>query len=307
MKVLAHIHTFNDADVIDRTIAAILQQTRAVDQILVVDNASTDGTLKQPALKYATIVRHPENRGTSGAVCSGFRFALEHGFDWTWIFDADSVPDPQALEKLLDVYAASPSQVRDETAFLACLGHNASDGSTTYSGLFTRRRLTRVRPRPEQRCYPCHVALWSGCLYRMAAVREIGLPNPDYFADWGEVEYGYRVMKSGYRGFTCADAVYHHNIRGYASVKPAEVRRGAATTTVLVAPPLRCYYTSRNGVYLSLYELAGIRPWLILRMISQLALMTAQLLRRPRAQGAQIRALFRGVWHGVTGNLAARF
>jgi GT2 family glycosyltransferase len=31
----------------------------------------------------------------------GFAHALEHGFDWVWIFDADSVPEPDALEKLL--------------------------------------------------------------------------------------------------------------------------------------------------------------------------------------------------------------
>ena len=35
MRVLAHIHTFNDADIIDRTIEAVLRQTRPVDGILV--------------------------------------------------------------------------------------------------------------------------------------------------------------------------------------------------------------------------------------------------------------------------------
>ena len=37
MRVLAHIHTFNDADIIDRTIESVLKQTRPVDGILVVD------------------------------------------------------------------------------------------------------------------------------------------------------------------------------------------------------------------------------------------------------------------------------
>ena len=101
MRVLAHIHTFNDADIIDRTIAAVLLQTRPVNAILVVDNASTDGTLERPSLKHATVVRHPENLGTSGAVASGFRFALERDYDWIWILDADSLVRPDALEKLL--------------------------------------------------------------------------------------------------------------------------------------------------------------------------------------------------------------
>ena len=81
---VAHIHTFNDADIIDGTIAALRAQTRPVDGI-VVDNASTDGTLAQPSVRHATVLRHPENRGTSGTVYTGMRFALDQGYDWIWV------------------------------------------------------------------------------------------------------------------------------------------------------------------------------------------------------------------------------
>src|SRR4051794_37239060 len=117
MRVLVHIHTLNDADVIDRAIKAIQRQTLPVDGIVIVDNASTDGTLERAALKHATVLRHPENRGTSGAVHSGFRFALEQDYDWIWVFDADSAPEPDALEKLLDLYAEFSPNLQGETAF----------------------------------------------------------------------------------------------------------------------------------------------------------------------------------------------
>ncbi len=303
MKVLALIFSFNDADVIEQTIGAMLQQTRPVDQILVVDNASTDGTLEQPSLKHVTVLRHQENLGASGALCSGFRFALERDFDWIWTFDADAAPEPDALEKLLGLYASFPRSLKDETAFIACLGLYVRDGTPTYSGVFTRRRLTRVGPAPEERYYPCHVTTWSGRLYRLAAVRQIGLPNPDYFLDWGEVEYGYRIMKAGYKGFTYQDAVHHHDIRGYGNLRPVDIKRGAATSTVLQVPPLRCYYTARNRLYFTLYDVAEVHPRMILRVIAELAIMTVKLLLRPR----QIRAFYRGIWHGVTGNIAARY
>ena len=102
MRVLAHIHTFNDADIIDAIVAALQKQTRPLDAILVVDNASSDNTLQQPLLKNVTVLRHSENRGTSGAVHTGISYALEHGYDWIWVFDADSLPEPDALEKLLE-------------------------------------------------------------------------------------------------------------------------------------------------------------------------------------------------------------
>ena len=100
MRVLAHIHTYNDADIIDRTVECLLQQTRPVDGILVVDNASTDETLARSSIKYARVVRHSENQGTSGTVYTGMQFALENSYDWIWVFDADSNPEPDALEKL---------------------------------------------------------------------------------------------------------------------------------------------------------------------------------------------------------------
>src|SRR5438874_5929113 len=186
MRVLAHIHTFNDADIIDGTIAAVLRQTRPVDGILVVDNASTDGTLDQPMLKNAMVLRHPINLGTSGAVCSGFRYGLDHQYDWIWLFDADSVPEPEALERLLTLFAGWPRRLQDKTAFLACLPLDAQDGKPRHGGMFTKYGLTQIDPTPEQRYYRCNTTIWSGCLYRLLAVREIGLPNPDYVLDRGE-------------------------------------------------------------------------------------------------------------------------
>jgi GT2 family glycosyltransferase len=76
-------------------------QTPPADAIPIVDNASTDGTLDRAFDENVRIVRNPENLGTSGAIRVGFAYALELGFDWTWVFDADSVPEPEALETLL--------------------------------------------------------------------------------------------------------------------------------------------------------------------------------------------------------------
>src|SRR5271166_5416389 len=101
MRVLAHIHTMNDAAVIEQLLEGLRRQTRPPDAILIVDNASTDGTLDRTFSESVTIIRNPENLGTSGTVRIGFAHALEHGFDWIWVFDADSVPAPNVLENLV--------------------------------------------------------------------------------------------------------------------------------------------------------------------------------------------------------------
>ena len=305
MRVLAYIHTFNDADVIEQTIAALLRQTRAVDEILVVDNASTDGTLDQPCLQHATVARNSQNTGTSGGVAAGLRYGLEHGYDWTWIFDPDGLPAPDALEKMLDHYTGWPRSQQDETAFLTCLHPERWRDSA--HRIFTWRGLVPAKPTPGESYYPCDNAWWSGCLYRMAAVREIGLPNADYFLDWGESEYGYRVMRAGFKGFVCRDAPINSNIRGYAALRPAEIERGDGTSVVLEHPPFRCYYTARNRLYFALYDFAKFQPVMLLRMVVGLGLMMIRVLLRPGRHGVQMRAFSLGIWHGLTGNIAARY
>jgi GT2 family glycosyltransferase len=307
MRVLAHIHTFNDADIIDQTIAAVLGQTRPVDGILIVDNASTDGTLDRASVKNTSVLQHPENRGTSGAVYSGFRVALEQDYDWIWVFDADSVPEPDALEKLLDLYNGWPQNLQDATAFLACLHSNIQDGVPRHGGLFTDAGIGEASPTPEARHYPCHFTIWSGCLYRVEAVRRIGLPNQNYVLDWGEGEYGYRVMRAGYKGFIDQDALLHHNIRGSLSFTPVKVRAGPLAITLFEFSPIRLYYQSRNMVYFVLYDIARMQPGLVLRTILGVARQTAGFLLVPRSHRKHLLACVRGLWHGVTGNIAARY
>ena len=325
MRVLAHIHTFNDADIIDRSIAAVLRQTRPVDEILVVDNGSHDNTVDQPSLRRATVIRHSENLGTSGSVHTGFSYALEHGFDWIWVFDADSAPEPDALEKLLGLWDSWPQDRREETACLACLPINQVDGQLfRAASVLTRFGRVVVEPMPGQRSYPFDVTLWSGSLYRLAAVREIGLPNPDYVLDWGEYEYGHRVTAAGYKSFMDRDAVMKHNIRGEESLHPVSRTFGPLKLNFYENPPIRCYYLCRNTLYFTLYEYAerrlGVfsgalwrvrsapgRPGLFRGLAWRLGGLTLNFLLRPRSHGAQIIACCRGIWHGLTGNIAARY
>jgi GT2 family glycosyltransferase len=307
MSVLAHIHTFNDADIIDRTIEAVLLQTRPVNGILVVDNASTDGTLERPSLKHATVVRHPENLGTSGAVASGFRFALEQDYDWIWILDADSLVRPDALEKLLELDDSSSRDLQNKVAFLACLARNQRDDRPYHGAAFTRYGLAVVRPRLGERHYPCQITIWSGCLYRLAAVRRVGLPDPNYVLDWGEFEYGNRLMKAGYTGFIHQEAILHHNIRGAPSLNPIDLKFGFTTARFYEFPPIRCYYMCRNMLYFTLYDFAQRRSGLVRRVFCSVFKLTVNFLLRPRNHGGQIHACFRGMWHGLTGNIAARY
>jgi GT2 family glycosyltransferase len=324
MRVLAHIHTFNDADIIDATIEAVRRQTRPVDGILVVDNASIDGTLDRPSLRHATVLRHQENLGTSGTVISGMRFAFEHEYDWIWVFDADSAPAPDALQVLLDFYSGVPPEKEEEIACLACLPYNQVDGQPWHGSLVSRFGRVIIDPPALPRHYPFHVTAWSGALYRLAAVRRIGLPNPDYVLDWGEYEYGYRVTKAGYKSLIHQDAVMRHNVRGSQSLQPFRLTLRPFAITFYENPPIRCYYVCRNTLYFTLYEYddkrasflraalwrvrpAPGRPGLMRGVVWQMLIFVMNFLVRPVSHAAQTGACVRGIWHGLTGNIAKRY
>jgi GT2 family glycosyltransferase len=78
-------------------------QSRLLDHILVINNASTDGTREMlrtqfPSLEVLTL---PENRGGAGGFHAGIKAAYEAGYDWVWVMDDDVEPHQDCLETML--------------------------------------------------------------------------------------------------------------------------------------------------------------------------------------------------------------
>lgn len=320
MRVLAHIHTLNAAAVIDRAIDALERQTRPPESIVLVDNGSTDGTLERSFPENLTVIRNPANLGVIGSIRVGISHALEHGFDWIWVLDADGIPEPRALDRMLELYDSWPANQQERTGFIACLPRTEPEGAPLHGQLFTRHGRFAVKPKPGESFYPCQITIWSGCLYRLAAIRRVGLPNRDYFIDRGEVEYGYRMMKAGYHGFIHQGAELRQDVSIFSFSKRLKV--GPLSVRFYDLPPLRCYYTVRNTLYFALYDqsegrLSALRELWRVRsrpgrgMMSgiawQAALFTLNFALRPRNHGEHVRACLLGMWHGVRGNIAARY
>src|SRR3954454_17836702 len=190
MRILVHVHTWNDADVIATVLDAVSRQTRPVKEILVVDNGSTDGTAELAHPPSVTVIRHAANLGTSGAVETGLQYALARGYDWLWILDADSVPRPDALELLTRL-------VEEENAGnlgAVCASHNLlALGQMLRGRVLTpggprlpppHALAARVPPRGAPRLPPphdgrtveCNSIIWSGALINLSVIAKVGLP-----------------------------------------------------------------------------------------------------------------------------------
>jgi rhamnopyranosyl-N-acetylglucosaminyl-diphospho-decaprenol beta-1,3/1,4-galactofuranosyltransferase len=307
MRLLAHIIAFNDAAVIEQLLEGLRRQTRAPDAILIVDNASTDGTLNRTFPEAITVFRNSENLGPSGAVGIAFAHALEHGFDWTWVLDADSVPAPDALEKLLAFFDHLPTQRQEQVCFVA--GWPLTDaGGVKEQPLSLERAPQQVIPLSSVRDFTqCDSTLWSGALYRMAAVARIGLPAGDYVADMGEIEYGYRARQLGFISFIVHNSVIHHDVGRDPGVT-ARLRRFGPISLVLVeTSPWRSYYSIRNKIYFWLYQYRPRSVKAIIRTIVEVIIFTFSFAVRPFSHHQQLAASIRGILDGLTGNMTARY
>lgn len=103
MAVSAVVPTYNREDVIERCLHSILRQSKPVDEIIVVDDASTDDTGQVVAnLNHERVefVRHDENRGAAAARNTGIERASG---EFILFLDSDDVLHPTAVEKLHEV------------------------------------------------------------------------------------------------------------------------------------------------------------------------------------------------------------
>ncbi len=307
MRVLAHIHTMNDAAVIGQLMDALQRQTRQPDAILIVDNASGDGTLARTFPEKATIVRNPKNLGTSGAVRIGFNYALEHGFDWTWIFDADSVPEPDVLENLLVFFEDLPKTAREQVCFLGCWPHTTTGTIKERPIALEGSNLKYLLPGSAGDSTPCDCTMWSGSLYRMEAVARIGLPSADYMLDIAELEYGYRARQAGFSSYIVHNGVIHHDVGRGPGAPQLVYRLGPISCRFYETPPARCYYCARNWIYFWLYQCHPRPITRALRAIARACVLTIGFAVRPFGHHRQLTACLRGIRDGLTMHMERRY
>ena len=122
-KISALVLTYNRKELLLQCLQAILAQVEPADEVIVLDNGSTDNTCEyleeSGFLEDGRIVlyRRPENTGPSAGVDSLFRLGNEHGSEWIWYMDDDTIADPDALKELKDAYAENFSHP-EEVGFL---------------------------------------------------------------------------------------------------------------------------------------------------------------------------------------------
>jgi glycosyltransferase involved in cell wall biosynthesis len=108
MKTAAVIPARNEQRTIRDVARAALDQ---VDQVIVIDDGSTDQTGERLAGLEIDVLHHQQSRGKAAALATGFEHALARGCDWVVTLDGDGQHDPADIARMLDAARAWPEHL----------------------------------------------------------------------------------------------------------------------------------------------------------------------------------------------------
>ena len=213
--------TYNRKKLLAECLEALLSQSAPCD-LLIVDNASTDGTreyleeLRARCGEAATaanmagsaaeaktvatsevaeispeihIFHMEENLGGAGGFSFGIKKGVSLGYRYLWVMDDDCIPEKDALWALL----RSAERHGDGFGFLASKVLY-EDGETCEINM-PKQGIYHKRSHPDQPEYPCDFACFTSVLFPAEVVRAVGLPIREFFIWSDDWEYTRRISR----------------------------------------------------------------------------------------------------------------
>jgi len=226
--VCAVVVTYNRKNLLLECLEAIRRQTRPVDGIYIIDNASDDGTpelLKEngyiPELPPFNIlepyeiehkisnlvdgnpinvfyVRMHKNTGGAGGFYEGVKRGYERGYDWLWLMDDDAEPKEDALENLLLINAENilclcPIIVNKKSGKVENYHHKK------FNFLMWDKPISIETDADyyKNKVIDIEANAFVGPLIKRKTINLVGFPNPNLFI-WGDdTDYTYRIHNKG--------------------------------------------------------------------------------------------------------------
>lgn len=257
-RVVAVVVTYNRRELLTEALTALAAQTRRPDSVVVVDNASSDGTADLVRERFGDVelVELADNTGGAGGFAVGIAQALDRDADLIWLMDDDTVPEPAALAALLSARERSPAPpalVASRVVWTDGREHPMNTPRTKPGA--GRAELSAAA---AAGCTPIRSASFVSVLVDAEAVRERGLPIADYFLWNDDFEFTTRLLR-GRVGLYCPASVVVHKTKTFGGTD--------------VDPGDRFYFEVRNKVWLftrsrglapverSLYAASTLRRW----------------------------------------------
>jgi len=264
-SVAAVVVTYNRLELLKKCIQSLKGQTRKLDEIIVVNNSSSDGTLEWLNSQNDLTVITQENSGSAGGQYTGIKTAYEKGYDWVWSLDTDVVVDKIALEG----FFLSKTTKDKDTGFLSSTIFY-SDGSLANINIpFLDSEKNTVKTFVQRGELSIISASFGSVLFPRQIISQVGLPKKELFI-WGDdVEYCFRIIKAGYKGYLIRSSTAIHYAPSNSStpyldlkIRSTKMKYGIRNTVIILIirshiikkSKYRGYFSSLNFIIVVCYQ-----------------------------------------------------
>lgn len=241
-KIASVIVTYNRKKLLAESIESLLNQTSQLTKIIIIDNASNDGTeeyLKEKKLfnNIVKYVRLKENLGGSAGFYYGIQYAMEEEIDWICLSDDDAIFEKDFFEKII----GAKKRFTDVLAFTGTVKTNNEIDIVHRKSIKNFLFLTQEGYENsiyKSPFFDIDVFSFVGCVININVIKKVGLPEKDFFIWYDDSEYALRVRKET-RIINVSDAVIDHR-----AILPAKNSNNSYT------PNWKEYYGLRNQSFM---------------------------------------------------------
>ena len=211
--VSAIVVNYNGGDMLQDALGSLLAQTWPGLEVILVDNASTDGSLESAQRRFGdriVTVRNTRNLGFAGGNNVGFAAAKG---DWIFLLNPDAVCDPGVIAELMRFAADRP-----DVGQLACRVVRAdqpnffdSVGLLLYPDGVARSRGWQEKDQGQyDRAEEVLAPHGCACALRKTMLDEIGVFDEDFFCYFEDLDLGVRGQLAGWKCWYVPDARVRH-------------------------------------------------------------------------------------------------
>lgn len=214
LKIGVLIVTYNRKKLLEQCIFAVKNQSFTYFDLYIVDNASTDGTkevVQKEKLLDSRIhyLNTGKNMGGAGGFFYGIKSLALKGYERFWIMDDDTIPEENALEKLL----AADVLLKGNYGFLSSYVTWVDNAPCTMNKPQICDDWVGHLEYMEEGLIPIKRATFVSLFLNINTVKRFGLPIKEFFI-WGDDwEYTDRISDGERKNFFVMQSKVQHKTK----------------------------------------------------------------------------------------------
>ena len=210
-------------------------------QTVLVDNGSIDGSGERLKSEFPEIelLTSPDNIGFTGGNNLGIQWALDHSYDQVLLLNNDTLVEPDFLDPLVSFLEQNPDYGAVQPKIMLEVERDKlwNAGGGYFKGLEMTWSIGLGQLDEGQFDQEKDTPWITGCaiLVRSVVIRQVGMLDNRFFAYYEDVEWSFRIKKSGFRlRYLPQSKIYH--VAGGSSKKSKPQKASFLQSSTITGP-----------------------------------------------------------------------